>query len=362
MVEKVGIGIIGAGGQGKLHAEMYSLIPEAELKAICDVLEDAAKEVAMRYNIDWYSDYRELLKRKDIDAVSITTPNYLHAPIAIEAAEAGKHIAIEKPLCISLEEADSMLRTVKKTGILDLYCENVCFAPAYTIAKHIVDGKGIGEIFTIRCRTSIDGQVRGNSILIKEQKSNWRTDLDKGGGNLIGHAVHAAGYMEYVLNNERASRVYAEVNCEDGLTAWAPGKLEQIALVTIRFRHGQLGLVDMSALSPGGYNDLVEIYGNRGIIKVDNCWHYPVRVYSEDGYPLEYARSLVWSRVITKGWSFPIPDEKRNHGYWYELKHFTECMLTDQRPKVNFEIGRSALELMIVARKSAETGKPISLP
>lgn len=74
---------------GPIHAEWLATIPESELKAVCDIDENRAKEIASEYQIDWYTDYHEVLERKDIEAVTIVTPNYLHAPMAIEAAKAG---------------------------------------------------------------------------------------------------------------------------------------------------------------------------------------------------------------------------------------------------------------------------------
>jgi predicted dehydrogenase len=115
-METVGVGIIGAGGIAAAHAKAYQMLgAKAHLVGVVDIDEDRARAFARRYEIPiWSSEDDDLLKRDDIQVVSLCLPHHLHAPVAIAALQAGKHVLVEKPLAISLEEADAMIRAAQK--------------------------------------------------------------------------------------------------------------------------------------------------------------------------------------------------------------------------------------------------------
>lgn len=206
--------VVGVGYQGQIHAEVCTRIPGAELRAVCDTDEGLAKRVATKFNVNWYTNYQELLKQKEIDALILAVPHHLHARFAVEAAEAGKHVAMEKPLCLTLAQADDMISAVKKAGVLDLYCENVSFAPAYTMAKDIIDSGGVGDVYTLRGSESgyYPKDVEGGII-------GWRTDLEKWGGDFLDDGVHPLGAIRYLLDRDPAIRVYAEMTM-NGISPW----------------------------------------------------------------------------------------------------------------------------------------------
>jgi len=347
---------------GPTHAEWLTMIPEAELKAVCDIDEHRAKEIAAEYHVDWYTDYHDILERKDIEAVTIVTPNYLHAPMAIEAAKAGKHVAVEKPLCINLKEADEMIKAVKKAGVLDLYCENLCFAPSYSMAKDIIDEGGLGDVYMVRCREA--GGV-GVSPELKEYLASqkepvtWYADYKKaGGGMLLSTGIHCITYIRHILNRETATKVYAELK-----TIMFPDeRIEDVALVTVRYKGGQLGWIDTAISALGTYDDRAEIYGTQGTIFLDMYRRNPILVYSQPGYGPIGGSMFEPVLGADKNWSYPIPDEKRSLGYWHEERHFMKCILAGNRPKVNFDDGRASVEVVMAAYKSHATGNAVSLP
>ncbi len=186
-MNKVRLGIIGLGVQGPLHAEWSANLREAELVAVCDVIESKAKELASKYNCDAYTDYHELLERKDINAVIIVTPPYTHAQVAIDALRAGKHAAVEKPLCMDLQEANEMINAAKKSGMLDCYFENLCYAPAYSAAKKIISDGGVGDVFFVRC-----GENDGKGI--------------EAGGEMLERAGKAPQYQYGICTKAAATR------------------------------------------------------------------------------------------------------------------------------------------------------------
>ena len=118
MGDKIRFGIIGGGMAGPLNAGALRDIPEAEVVAFCDVKEDVAKEFSKEYNIpSYYTDYKEMLKRDDIDAVCVVTPPFLHEQIVVDCAKAGKHVMCEKPISVDCNAADRMIAACKEAGV-----------------------------------------------------------------------------------------------------------------------------------------------------------------------------------------------------------------------------------------------------
>src|SRR5438876_7177894 len=132
-MSKVKVGIVGSRFQADCIAGAVKAVPEeAELVAVASPTKGHAAEFAKRHGIPQggaYTDYRELLRDPQVELISITAPNRLHAQITIDAAKAGKHVVCEKPLCLTLEEADAMIEACRKAGVLLLYAEELFFAP-----------------------------------------------------------------------------------------------------------------------------------------------------------------------------------------------------------------------------------------
>jgi predicted dehydrogenase len=344
--EKIKVAVIGLGSMGRFHVRTYSQIPEAELMAVSDPIEAIGKEVSSKHKVHYYPDYHEMLEREDIDLVSIVVPNYLHAPVAMDVIKAGKNVAIEKPLCLSLKDADALIDSARERGVLAMYCENLVFAPSYDLAKQIVDSGAIGRVH----------MVRGHESAYWEDKTDhWSSDVKQsGGGVIIEVGIHMCAYLIHLLNREKAVRVYAEAN-KKIFHPYKEGDYEDIALITIRFERGELAWIDTSTHSAGGFNDRVEIYGD-GIIFTE--YYGAMRVFSQTGYP--YQR--LWGDWHSQGWSYPLADQERAHGYWHELRHMVECVKAGHNPRVTLEDGRAALELVLAAYRSAAKGTPVDLP
>src|SRR5256884_6415503 len=163
---KVGIGIVGSRFQADCIAASVKAIPEeAEVVAVASPTRGNAEAFAQRHGIpEFYSDYRELLRDPGVEMISITAPNRLHAQITIDAARAGKHVVCEKPLCLTLEEADGMIDACREAGVLLLYAEELFFAPKYVKAKQLADERAFGRVHLVRSEERRVG---------KECRSRW---------------------------------------------------------------------------------------------------------------------------------------------------------------------------------------------
>jgi predicted dehydrogenase len=124
---------------------------EAEVVAVASPTPGNAQRLALRHGIaTYYTDYRDLLRDPNVELVSITAPNRLHARITVEAAKAGKHVVCEKPLCVTLEEADEMIGACARAGVLLLYAEELFFAPKYVKAKQMADEGAFGRVHLVK--------------------------------------------------------------------------------------------------------------------------------------------------------------------------------------------------------------------
>ena len=149
--ERVNVGIIGAGFIGHLHAEAFTHVPNAEVVAIASPSPERGRALADQFGIPHhFTDYREMLQRDDLDMVTIGVPNDLHAQVCIDAARAGKHVVCEKPLCLTLEEADAVIAAGREAGVKMMYAEELLFAPKYVRAKQLVDEGALGDVVIVK--------------------------------------------------------------------------------------------------------------------------------------------------------------------------------------------------------------------
>ena len=150
-MSKVRIGIVGSRFQADCIAHSVKMMPEEmEVVAVASPSPGNAEKFAKQHGIARaYTDYREMLRDPNVEMISITAPNRLHAQITIEAAAAGKHVVCEKPLCVTLEEADAMIDACAKAGVLLLYAEELFFAPKYVKAKRMADEGAFGRVHLV---------------------------------------------------------------------------------------------------------------------------------------------------------------------------------------------------------------------
>src|ERR1044071_3384570 len=173
---RVKVGIIGSQFQADIHAESFRILPdEAEVVAIASPTPGNAERFAQKHRIPrHFTDYRQLLAEPDIEMITIAAPNSLHATITVEAAKAGKHIVCEKPLAMTLEEADTMIDTCREQGVLLLYAEELFFTPKYVKAKQMADEGAFGEIYMVKQMEKHFGP-----------HAPWFWDVDRSGGGVM---------------------------------------------------------------------------------------------------------------------------------------------------------------------------------
>src|SRR2546423_6519125 len=147
----IGIGIIGSGFVAEIHAEALRRVSGARIVAAASPTEAHVREFCSRHGVGrWLTDYRRLLELPEVDAVSLCLPNDLHCAAAVDAAAAGKHVLCEKPLCMTLEEADRMTGACRAAGVRLMYAEELCFTPKYVRARELAVEGALGEVFLVK--------------------------------------------------------------------------------------------------------------------------------------------------------------------------------------------------------------------
>jgi myo-inositol 2-dehydrogenase/D-chiro-inositol 1-dehydrogenase len=345
-MERTKVAILGSGFVSGIHVESYHrFVANAEVAAIYSRNIDKAKAFAQKHNIaQWFDDVDKIISESDCEVIDICLPNYLHAETTLKAAAAGKHVIIEKPLSITLEEADAMIAACKKAGVKLMYAEELCFAPKYERVRDMVKEGAVGNIYMLKQAEKHSGP-----------HSDWFYDVERaGGGVLMDMGCHAIGWFRWMLNNSKAVSVYASMSTvlHKGRT-----KAEDNSVVIIEFENGVTAVAENSWAKHGGMDDRCEVYGTGGVVYADLFMGNAAVAYSRDGYGYAMEKA-----DTTVGWSFTIFEEVFNQGYPHELKHFIDCVQQDKQPCVTGEDGRAVLEIIYAAYASAAQGKKILLP
>jgi len=343
---KVKVGIIGSQFEADIHAASFQIMPEeAEVVAVASPTPGHPEELARRYGIPRvFHDYREMLKEKDIEMVTIAAPNYLHAQMTIDIANAGKHVVCEKPLCMTLEEADEMVETCQKQGVLLMYAEELFFTPKYVKAKEMADQGAFGKVYMVKQSEKHFGP-----------HAEWFWDVERsGGGVFMDMGCHGVAFCYWFLDRPAIK----SVQCQMGTYVHGDiTKGEDNSICILEFENGALGLVEDSWARRGGMDDRIEVYGDGGVTYANLHMGNALPTFSEHGYG--YA---VEKAPSTKGWTYPVFEELWNYGFPQEMAHFARCVRGKEEPQATGEDGRVVQEVLHAGYESARTGRKVELP
>jgi predicted dehydrogenase len=347
-VSRTKVALIGAGFIADIHAEAYTrFVPDAEVVAVYSRSVQRAKTFASRHGIPvWLTDLDQALSQPGCEVVDVCIPNNLHAHAAIAAAEAGKHVIIEKPLCLTLEEADAMIAACRTHNRKLMYAEELCFAPKYERVRSLAGEGALGSIYYMRQCEKHSGP-----------HSDWFYDVaQSGGGVLMDMGCHGFAWFRWMLGG-RPRALSVQAHMQTGLIHNGRTRGEEHSVCIVEFEGGAIGVVENSWAKLGGMEDRIEVCGTGGVAYADLFMGNAALTFSEKGYG--YAMEKAGS---TQGWTFTTHEEAFNQGYPQELRHFIDCVRSDTPPVTTGDDGRSVLELIYAAYHSARIGQKVSLP
>lgn len=345
-MEKVRIGLIGAGFIGNIHSmSLNHHVHGGELVAVASKTPGKAAAFAAERGIpDAYDDYRRILERDDIDAVIVGLPNYLHEEVVVNAAAAGKHILCEKPFARTVEEAERMLAAVASAGVKMVYGEMLCFAPKYVRAKRLVNEGALGQVFLVKQSEQHDGP-----------HMPWFWDVNlSGGGVLLDMGCHSIEFARWILGKPKVKSVLATMGT---FVHKDKTQGEDHSVCIIHFENGAMSISENSWAKTGGIDDRCEIYGSTGNTKADLIQGNALITHSKTGYG--YA---VEKADTTQGWTFTGFDEEWNYGFPQEMQHFVNVVQGLEEPIETGEDGLEVLKIIYAAYQSAGEGREIPFP
>ena len=347
LMPPIRVALLGAGFIADIHAEAYRrFVPEAELAVVYSRTAAHAEAFAARHHVPrWSTDLDAVIADSACIVADVCLPNVLHHRVALAAAQAGKHLIVEKPLCVTLEQADEMIEACRAAGTKLMYAEELCFAPKYERVRQLAREGALGDVYMLKQLEKHSGP-----------HSDWFYDVDQaGGGVLMDMGCHAFGWFRWMLGgNPRVRSVWATMS-----TVLHAGRTrgEDNAVTIVEFENGVIGLAEDSWAKPGGMDDRIEVYGTGGYSEADLFRGNAALTYSEKGYGYALEKA-----GTTQGWTFTVSEEIFNQGYPHELRHFVECVRDGREPLVTGEDGRAVLEIIHAAYESARTGSRVPLP
>lgn len=345
MEKKVGIGIVGSQFISTIHVEALKTVANAKVLAVMSPTEGNARSFAEKYQIpNHFTDLDDMLALKDIEMIIIGAPNNVHCEITLKAARAGKHVLVEKPLCVSLEEADLMIKACKEANVKLMYAEELCFTPKYVRLKELLDEGALGKPVLLKQSEKHDGPHAPHF---------WDVERS-GGGVTMDMGCHAIQFFRWLNKSNPIKSVYAQMS-----TSVHKDKTigDDNAIIILEFENGVMALAEESWTKLGGMDDKAEIHGSEGVAYADVLQGNSIQTYSTKGvgYAVEKAGNTV-------GWSYTMYEEIWNYGFPQEMAHFVDCVLNDKEPLVTGEDGKVVLEVIFAAYESAGTNKKVMMP
>jgi predicted dehydrogenase len=373
MTKPLNIGMIGYGFMGRAHSNAYrkvnnffNLQHRPVLKAVCARNKGKAQAFADNWGYESVeTDWKELLKRDDIDAVDVCTPNNLHKEICLAAAEAGKMILCEKPLAMNAKEGEAMVAAVEKAGVRNMVWYNYRRVPAVTLAKQLIDEGRLGRIFHYRAVFLQDWTISAD--VPQGGAATWRLDVDAAGsgvtGDLLAHCIDTAIWLNGPIKNVSAmtetfvkERKHAET-----------GKVEKVGIddacaFLARFENGSLAVFESTRYARG-HKALYtfEINGEKASIQWD--LHDLHRLNWFDHRDESKVRG--WRSVhVTDGdhpymghWWVPGLQIGYEHSFVHQVADFLRSLETGEKAQPDFATAQETQKICDAILKSAGNGK-----
>ncbi|MEW6358768.1 MAG: Gfo/Idh/MocA family oxidoreductase [Planctomycetota bacterium] len=350
-MDPIRIGVIGSGGIFRnLHVPYLEQTKLAKVVAVADMNEESAKEMAQKFGAEAYTDYRELLDCKDVDAVEICTHPRPHCKMAVAAAKAGKHILLEKPMCRTVAEAEKMIAAAKKAKVRLQVAYMMRFNPNLMKLKELLDNGTLGEPHMIQCC----------QVGYFPPKHPWLFIRKESGGMLVEQAIHV--FDEWLWLYGPAKSVYAQMShVPMGGTYPAEKKaVENNAVITVNFKSGATAMLIKSWASQVRFDSVEGVVCSKGSAKVSQS----ELVWQTHG--MEKAETF--SAPVPDDDTYRnIPDPQRQNRYWSVaskgagIEHWLKCILGEEKPTTSGKVGRDGIAIAEAAYRSADKGKPVKV-
>lgn len=339
-MSKVRVAVIGCGSISKYrHIPEYAANPNAQLVAFVDPIIERAQHYADQYGAKAYADYETMLAEVKPDAVSVCTPNALHAEMSIAAAKAGAHVLVEKPMAVTDAEAEAMIQAAKDNGVKLMVGHNQRLVPPHVKAKQILESGVLGKVLTFRTSFghpgpdawSIDG---ANSWFFRKEEALMGAMGDLG--------VHKSDLIRWMLNDE-----VAEIGAFLGTLHKEGTQVDDNASCILRMKSGAIGTLVASWTYYRGEDNSTILWCENGVMKIGT--------HPDDQVIVELRNGTVEKHKVG---AISTNEKQESSGV---IDAFLESIVNDAVPAIPGEEGRASLKVILCAFESQETGKFITV-
>ena len=340
------VAIIGCGSIARQrHAHEYSLNSNVEIAGFFDFVSERAQELAEEYGSKAYSSLDELLEDKSVDAVSVCVANAYHAETTIKALRSGKHVLCEKPMAISLEDCEEMIKEAERSGKRLMIGHNQRLAKAHMEAKRLIDAGLIGDIITFR--TSF-GHGGPETWAIKPGKDTWFFDKSKAAmGVMADLGVHKTDLIQY-LTGQRVVRTTARLVTLD--KRGEDGELigvDDNAVCIYEMSGGAFGTMTASWTYYGAEDNSTVLYGTKGIMRIYDDPAHSIVVKLADGQEQVYDVEQIQTN-----------DNQTKSGV---IDLWVDCLKNNRAPEISGESALCAMRAVFASIASSQTGKAVEI-
>lgn len=339
--DTIKVALVGCGRISKSHFEAIQKVEGLELSAVCDSIQDRARAAGEDHGVKWFTTYADMLKSADIDAVAICTPSGMHASQGIAAAKAGKHVIAEKPMAITLEQADDLVQACDAADVRLFVVKQNRLNPSVQLLKRAVDKNRFGRIYLANTT------VRWNRPQEYYDSASWRGTWEFDGGAFLNQASHYVDLIQWLVG---------PVESVVAKTATQARKIEaeDSGVAVLRFRSGALGVIEVNVLTyPRNWEGSITIIGEKGSAKiggtaVNKIEHWAFAEYDDDDKLVEAAQTN--------------PPSVYGFGHEAYYRNVLSVLRGDAQPETDGRAGRKSLELILGIYESAKTGRDVPLP
>jgi UDP-N-acetyl-2-amino-2-deoxyglucuronate dehydrogenase len=341
-----GFGIVGTGVIAAIHADAIALLsktalPNARLVAVTDVAADAAAAFAAAHGCAAEPDLGALLARHDVEVVCVCVPSGLHAAIGVQAAKAGKHLVVEKPIDVSLEAADRLIDAAGTAGVALTVISQHRFDPGLIELKRLLDEQALGRLVLGESSTK---WYRTQAYY---DSAAWRGTYAMDGGSLMNQGIHYVDLLRWCMGPP------AEVTAVCTTQAHQI-EVEDTALGIVRFASGAVGTILSSTAAFPGFPQRLEITGTGGTVTVEDGQIVGRALATEPGAAPDDAVDADRSAAAD-----PAALDVVSHAA--QLADLLDAVDTGREPAVSGQDGRDALEIVLAVYESSRTGRPVRL-
>ena len=350
-MKKLKFAIIGCGRISYKHVEgLVENKDVASLVATCDVemtLAEAKKDEYIKkmndssVTVGAYKDYKVMLEEEDIDVVTIATESGYHAEIAIYCMNKGKHIIVEKPMAMSIEDAEEMIAVAKKNNVKLAVAHQNRFNKPIQKLREAIEGNKFGRIMSGTARIL----WRRDDNYYKQ--APWRGTWDLDGGTLMNQCIHNIDLMQWMLGSE-VERVYAETE-----TFRNPIEAEDFGAIIVRFKNGAIGIIEGSAVVyPKNLEETLSIFGTEGTVVIGGLAVNELKTWRFEGEDEEAVKVDLQVEI----------DSVYGKGHTPLFRDVVEAINEDRKPYVSGEDAIVPLSIILAAYKSKKTAMPVGFP